>query len=112
MDDVLMGEARVDLIKLDVEGAELFALRGAEQVIRRTKPILFIEMLRKWTARYDYSPNDIIAFMKGLGYCCLAVEEDKLRELERMSDTEAATNFFFLHREAHRSRCESLLNSI
>lgn len=33
---------RVDLVKLDIEGAELRALRGAEQVLRRFRPKLAI----------------------------------------------------------------------
>ncbi|MCB9166328.1 MAG: FkbM family methyltransferase [Flavobacteriales bacterium] len=33
---------RVDMIKLDIEGAELSALRGAEQLIRRHRPVLAV----------------------------------------------------------------------
>lgn len=43
IDDVLAGKHRVDLIKLDIEGAELSALKGAEQVIKRHKPALIFE---------------------------------------------------------------------
>lgn len=35
---------RCDFIKMDVEGFEPFALRGAEQLIRRTQPVLHIEV--------------------------------------------------------------------
>jgi hypothetical protein len=35
--------ARVDLIKIDVEGMEEEVLAGAEQTIRRTKPYLIVE---------------------------------------------------------------------
>lgn len=33
----------VDLIKLDIQGAEYLALRGAEQTIKRWKPVIMIE---------------------------------------------------------------------
>ena len=41
MDDHLQGEA-VSFIKMDIEGAERGALRGAEQLIRRYRPDLAI----------------------------------------------------------------------
>ena len=39
---------RVDLIKLDVEGAELDVLKGAAVTIARFKPILLISAYHKW----------------------------------------------------------------
>ena len=39
-----LGLARVSLLKLDVEGMELFALKGAEQTIRDWRPVIVIEM--------------------------------------------------------------------
>jgi hypothetical protein len=47
--DKLVGRfalTQVDWIKLDVEGAEVEVLKGAEQSIRRFHPVLFIEVHR------------------------------------------------------------------
>lgn len=41
--DSVLGESDVTLIKLDVEGFELAALKGAIQVIRRSRPMLYVE---------------------------------------------------------------------
>jgi FkbM family methyltransferase len=38
-----MGLSDVDLIKLDVEGSEYEALRGAEHILQRDKPVVMIE---------------------------------------------------------------------
>ena len=38
-----LGVSRVDVIKLDVEGAELSALQGAVQILRSHHPCLFVE---------------------------------------------------------------------
>jgi FkbM family methyltransferase len=41
--DDLVGEQEVGLMKVDVEGFELSALRGAEATIDRSRPILYVE---------------------------------------------------------------------
>ena len=43
LDDVLIGK-NVDFIKLDVEGAELQALQGAQQLIQRSRPVLALSL--------------------------------------------------------------------
>lgn len=46
VDDIISEQAldRVDWIKMDIEGAELEALKGAENTLARFKPRLFIEV--------------------------------------------------------------------
>ena len=56
------GLDRVDFIKMDIEGGELAALQGAEQTIRRFRPVLAISAYHK--------ADDFIslpAFIEGLG---------------------------------------------
>lgn len=52
----------VRLIKLDVEGMEINALRGAERTVRRCRPVLYLESDRR-----DKEPA-LAAFIRSLGY--------------------------------------------
>jgi FkbM family methyltransferase len=95
---------RLDFIKCDVEGAELFVFEGAVETIKKFRPIIFSEMLRKWSAKFNYHPNQIIGFLKDLGYGCFIPCNGRLREFLEMDENTAETNFFFLHREKHANQ--------
>lgn len=56
-----------DFIKLDIEGMELPALRGAIDTIARCKPAIMVEM-NGLSERYNYSDSDLIGFLEDLGY--------------------------------------------
>jgi FkbM family methyltransferase len=93
---------RIDFIKCDVEGAELFVIKGSIKTLEKHNPILFIEMLRKWSAKFDYHPNDIIKLLDGIGYDCYAVEGETLKKITEVDEQTTATNFFFFHRQTHK----------
>jgi hypothetical protein len=102
LDDILGAHgASADVLKLDIEGAELFALRGASNVLRVNRPIVFCEMLRKLARPFGYHPNDIIGLMRDLGYDCYYAEASRLVGFDVMDDETVETNFYFLHRDAH-----------
>jgi hypothetical protein len=70
--------------------------------IARTRPVLFIEMLRKWSAKFGYHPNDIITLLKDIGYECFSVEGGgRMERFASMEESTVATNFIFLHKEKH-----------
>lgn len=93
--------ASVDLIKCDVEGSELFVLRGGLDTIARYRPIIMLEMLRKWSRAFGYHPNDIIALLRGYGYQCWSLKDATTTEYLDIDDTCVQTNFYFLHMEKH-----------
>lgn len=51
-----------DFIKCDVEGAELLVLKGGEETLKSKKPVIFIELIRKWAQKFNYHPNEVIKF--------------------------------------------------
>ncbi len=58
LDDLIQGDAfsRVDLIKIDVEGAEDAVLRGAENIIRKFKPVIIFENWVDQSEEKTFSP--------------------------------------------------------
>ena len=61
---------RIDLIKMDAEGAELSILRGAHHTLSTCPPPRIVCELNFITCRRSgYHPRDIIALLAGYGYC-------------------------------------------
>lgn len=66
MDDLLISIP--DYVKIDIEGHEVFALRGMEKILRHHKPIIFIEINKGALAANGHSVADISAILLGAGY--------------------------------------------
>jgi FkbM family methyltransferase len=54
---------RIDVIKMDIEGSELFALKGMQHVIKHHRPLLLMEINRPACTRAGYSPEMIWDFL-------------------------------------------------
>lgn len=99
----------VDFIKCDVEGAELFVFEGGLDTLRKNKPIIFTEILRKWSAGFGYHPNQIINLLAEQGYRCLSFAGDRMQEFHQIDDATIQTNFFFLHKVKHHEKIARLI---
>lgn len=64
------GIGQVDIIKIDVEGAELRVLRGAEKTLRSPQGprVILVELDSANLARFGSTPRDVIEFLGCLGY--------------------------------------------
>lgn len=90
-----------DFIKCDVEGAELLVFRGAHHTLLKHQPIVFSELLRKWSKPFGYHPNDMLNFFTQQGYQCFAVGEHGSRHITQITEDTPETNYAFLHRQKH-----------
>ena len=63
-----VGVAPVDLIKLDIEGGELPALKGARNLLEKQRPGIIIEIGRDTCRSAGYEMQDIFAYLSALGY--------------------------------------------
>lgn len=62
-----LGLDQCDLIHLDIEGYEFFALEGAIETIKKNKPVICIEWLN-YNRLYQVSQENILNWLSDLGY--------------------------------------------
>lgn len=69
LDDMFNAKSsNIGLIKIDVEGAEMEVLRGAEEMLQRCRPNLVIEVHGFAFPKFGSSVSDFRGFLAGLGY--------------------------------------------
>jgi FkbM family methyltransferase len=74
---------RIDFIKLDIEGYELFGLRGAVLTIFRHRPIMLLEMNQLALKRNGHTYEQIFGFLRGVNYDYRPLTEDCKLEHEQ-----------------------------
>jgi FkbM family methyltransferase len=67
-DYAAFAERSPDLVKIDVEGAELDVLRGGERLLSRSHPILLLEVHPRQLASADSQPSEVESLLGDLGY--------------------------------------------
>jgi len=103
--------SKLDFIKCDVEGAELMVFKGARHTIEKYQPIVFSEILRKWSKKFGYHPNDLIGLFRELNYQCYIIRDNKIVEFGQVDENTTETNYLFFHDKKHRDLVERLKSS-
>jgi FkbM family methyltransferase len=79
IDDVVgeLGLKRVDVVKIDVEGAEYSVLRGARETLTRFHPKIVLEMEPRELANMNTKVEDLRSLLREMGYnASKQVDED------------------------------------
>ncbi len=63
-----LGLQRVDVVKVDVEGAEYLVLRGLRETLRRFHPKVVMEVVPAQLASLNATVEDVVSLMTELGY--------------------------------------------
>lgn len=96
--------SRLDLIKLDIEGAETAALRGGRQTLKRHRPVLVVEYNRATLRRAGSSLQELDDLLAELGYDRLHLTTTfrpvDLQRAERLPDEAVVFNAYCFPREA------------
>lgn len=68
LDKIIPPGEKISLIKIDAEGMELSALRGAQSIIKRDKPVIFLEINTPALAAHGVSRMRLELFFRNSGY--------------------------------------------
>jgi FkbM family methyltransferase len=91
-DDVLAAEPRIDVVKMDIEGAEALALRGMTEVLRRHRPILFVEFSPEALRVISgVEPAQLLDLLRDHGYGIAVVDDSD--EVRLLSNAEIMARF-------------------
>jgi FkbM family methyltransferase len=67
LDSLIPESTKIDLIKIDVEGAELGVLKGAKNVLFRNKPIVIFECGLGASDYYNTKPEEVFRILQNAG---------------------------------------------
>lgn len=63
LDNIIPGDSKIDLIKIDVEGGEFHVLKGAQRIISKSKPIIIFECGIGASEYYGTKPEDVYDYL-------------------------------------------------
>jgi FkbM family methyltransferase len=91
------GLSRIDLIKLDVEGSELAALKGMKKALQSFRPALIVEVNPETLSLFNLSPRDVYDYLEALEYIGYPISGSG--DLEKPGPNKHSVNVLFVHRE-------------
>lgn len=95
----------VDFVKVDIEGAEMMFLKGADKLFNQAvPPIWLMEMALNQTKNFGYLPEELIQFMRSrAGYDFYKIDEVncKLIPIEGFDDDDIGANVVCIPKNAH-----------
>ena len=91
--DDLLASKNIGFIKIDVEGHEKNVLKGSENLIKKNKPILLVEIEERHSKE---KVEDTINFINNLGYKSYFLDKLNLMSTTKLKDFKLSNNYIFL----------------
>lgn len=82
LDELAIDRGKVGVVKVDVEGHEMSALRGLAGIVEESKPTVIVESEARHHAG---SPHDVFEFFRAFGYRGYFIHRGRLRRIEEFS---------------------------
>lgn len=88
---------RIDLLKIDVDGLEFEILQGAEALLTRSKPTIYVETTM-WDEQQKKAAANIDAYLRSLGYKLYRIE-DRTYDLHETAYPQLSFNSVAIHED-------------
>lgn len=88
-------DLKIKLIKIDVEGAEVQVLKGAEKYLKKYKPDILIEVIDESLRANGSSKKELFDYLKKLSYTPFELTNDGLRKIIDINFFQQTGNIFF-----------------
>jgi FkbM family methyltransferase len=90
---------RIDVVKMDVEGAELRVLEGAVQVLQLDKPVLIMELFDAALRGQNSSAEQVLDFLRNLGFRIFEFDPASGKATPVLSAAPRSSNIIACHPE-------------
>jgi len=108
---------RLDFIKMDIEGAELYALKGMVNTLKRLRPVILTEICKFWLSGFNITAKQINDFICRLDYDIYryskkersllkvhSLEDDEMYNyIDKINLTPFAPNYFLIPKEQEKT---------
>ncbi len=91
------GLTKIDLIKLDIEGSELAALKGMSAVLEKQKPSLIVEINPETLSLFSLTPLDIYNYLNQFNFDRFLISENGRLEHLNSNEINQTVNVLFIH---------------
>ena len=82
---------RISLLKIDVEGYELFVFKGGEKTLEKTDCIYF-EVVERLYQNFGYSSKDVFNFLFKKNFEIFSLENNKIKKISNNFQLHASQN--------------------
>ena len=93
------GLSKIDLVKIDIEGSELSALKGMNDALLNFKPLIIVEINPDTLRLFNHGSVDIINLLKQLGFDGFLISKTGKLETTNKNLLQNACNVLFIHNE-------------
>ncbi len=94
--------SRIDVIKIDVDGYDFKVISGAEELLKKFKPVVYIELCEYALNEQGDSIDDIFSFFNNLGYTEVIHEDGSVildsKQVKEAVGLDSSINGCFMHK--------------